>query len=67
MRIRLLPLLFLMSSFSMADETRKVLFDFVGADAAREWQTVNDGVLKVRPKGRSRWYWIGLEWGAWAE
>jgi len=29
----------------MADDTLKVLFDFTGADAAREWQTVNDGVM----------------------
>ena len=29
----------------MDDDTLKVLFDFTGADAAKEWQTVNDGVM----------------------
>jgi monofunctional biosynthetic peptidoglycan transglycosylase len=29
----------------MADDTTKLLFDFTGADAAKEWQTVNDGVM----------------------
>jgi hypothetical protein len=28
-------------------EATKVLFDFTGADAAKEWQTINDGVMKV--------------------
>ena len=40
-----LPLLILMGSFVMADDTPIVLFDFTGADAAKEWQTVNDGVM----------------------
>jgi len=35
----------LMGSFVMAEDTLKVLFDFTGADAAKEWQTVNDGVM----------------------
>lgn len=30
---------------TMADDTRRVLFDFAGADAAKQWQTVNDGVM----------------------
>jgi monofunctional biosynthetic peptidoglycan transglycosylase len=29
----------------MAEDTRIVLFDFAGADAAEEWQAVNDGVM----------------------
>ena len=28
----------------MSDDTPRVLFEFTGADAAKEWQTVNDGV-----------------------
>ena len=34
-----------MGPFVMDDDTLKVLFDFTGADAAKEWQTVNDGVM----------------------
>ena len=29
----------------MAEDTRMVLFDFAGTDAAEEWQAVNDGVM----------------------
>ncbi len=29
----------------MAGDTTKLLFEFTGADAAKEWQTVNDGVM----------------------
>jgi hypothetical protein len=32
-----LPLLILMGSFVMAEETPQTLFDFTGADVAREW------------------------------
>ena len=38
-------LLFVLGSSLMADDTPKVLFDFTGADAAKEWQTINDGVM----------------------
>jgi hypothetical protein len=38
-------LLFALGSSLMADDSPKVLFDFSGADAAKEWQTVNDGVM----------------------
>jgi len=38
-------LVLLMGSFVMADDKPIVLFDFTGADAAKEWQTVNDGVM----------------------
>ncbi len=38
-------LLFLLGTSFMADDTLRILFDFNGADAAKEWQTVNDGVM----------------------
>jgi len=36
----------------MADDTPIVLFDFTGADAAKEWQTVNDGVMGGISEGK---------------
>jgi NADH dehydrogenase [ubiquinone] 1 alpha subcomplex assembly factor 1 len=36
----------------MAGDTPKVLFDFAGADAAKEWQTINDGVMGGLPEGK---------------
>lgn len=36
---------YLMVTTVMADDTLQPLFDFTGADAAKEWQTVNDGVM----------------------
>lgn len=36
----------------MAEEKPRTLFDFAGADAAREWQTVNDGVMGGVSDGR---------------
>jgi monofunctional biosynthetic peptidoglycan transglycosylase len=36
----------------MADDTPKVLFDFTGADAAKEWQTINDGVMGGVSEGK---------------
>ena len=47
-----LPLLFLMGSFVMAEETPTPLFDFTGADAAKDWQTVNDGVMGGVSEGK---------------
>ena len=38
-------LAYLMVTTAMADDTLLTLFDFTGADAAKEWQTVNDGVM----------------------
>lgn len=38
----------------MADDTLQTLFDFTGADAAMEWQTVNDGVMGGVSEGRFR-------------
>jgi NADH dehydrogenase [ubiquinone] 1 alpha subcomplex assembly factor 1 len=36
----------------MAGDTPKVLFDFAGADAAKEWQTINDGVMGGLSEGK---------------
>ena len=47
-----LPLLILMGSFVMADDTPKALFDFTGADAAKDWQAVNDGVMGGVSEGK---------------
>jgi NADH dehydrogenase [ubiquinone] 1 alpha subcomplex assembly factor 1 len=44
-RILALPLLILMGSLVMADDKPRVLFNFTSPDAAKEWQTVNDGVM----------------------
>jgi monofunctional biosynthetic peptidoglycan transglycosylase len=35
----------LMGSFVVAEDTPQTVFDFTGADAAQEWQNVNDGVM----------------------
>ena len=32
-------------AFTMAADTMQSLFEFAGADSAKEWQTVNDGVM----------------------
>ena len=37
--------LILTGSFVMAAEVRQLLFAFPGADSAKEWQTINDGVM----------------------
>ena len=47
-----LPLLILMGSFVMAEDTPQALFDFTGADAAKDWQTVNDGVMGGVSEGK---------------
>jgi monofunctional biosynthetic peptidoglycan transglycosylase len=39
-------------SFLMADDAPKVLIDFTGADAAKEWQTINDGVMGGVSEGK---------------
>ncbi|MCE9533999.1 MAG: CIA30 family protein [Planctomycetes bacterium] len=41
------PLLFLMGS-----DTPQPLFDYTGADAAKAWQTVNDGVMGGVSEGK---------------
>lgn len=45
-------LLFALGSSLMADDTPKALFDFTGADAAKEWQTINDGVMGGVSEGK---------------
>lgn len=47
-----LPLLLLMGSFVMAEDKPHILFDFTGADAAKEWQNVNDGVMGGVSEGK---------------
>ena len=47
-----LPLLILLGSFVMAEEKPEVLFDFTNPDAAKEWQTVNDGVMGGVSEGK---------------
>ncbi len=47
-----LPLLILMGSFVMAEDTPQTLFDFTVADAANEWQSVNDGVMGGVSEGK---------------
>ena len=42
----------LTGSMVMADEPLKVLFDFTGVDAAKEWQAVNDGVMGGVSEGK---------------
>jgi NADH dehydrogenase [ubiquinone] 1 alpha subcomplex assembly factor 1 len=49
-----LPLLILMGSLVMAEEKPEVLFDFTNPDAAKEWQTVNDGVMGGVSEGKLR-------------
>jgi NADH dehydrogenase [ubiquinone] 1 alpha subcomplex assembly factor 1 len=44
----------LMGSLVMADDKLLTLFDFTGADAAKEWQTVNDGVMGGVSEGKFR-------------
>lgn len=49
-----LPLMILAGSFGMAEETPQTLFDFTRAEAAKEWQTVNDRVMGGVSEGRFR-------------
>ena len=41
-----------MVTTAMADDKPQVLFEFTGADAAKEWQTVNDGVMGGVSEGK---------------
>lgn len=43
--------LFLVTT-AMADDKPQVLFEFAGVDAAKEWQTVNDGVMGGVSEGK---------------
>ena len=47
-----MPLLILMGPFVMLVDTPQPLFDFTGADAERDWQAVNDGVMSGVSEGR---------------
>lgn len=47
-----LSLLFL-GTIAMAEKTFGVLFDFTGADALQNWQTVNDGVMGGVSEGKA--------------
>lgn len=51
-KMLVLPLLILMGSFVMAEDTLIPLFDFTEADAAKQWQTVNDGVMGGVSEGK---------------
>ena len=42
----------LMGSFVMAEDSPQTLFDFTGADAAKVWQNVNDGVMGGVSEGK---------------
>lgn len=44
--------LLLIGASVMAAEKPRALFEFTGADAARDWQTVNDGVMGGVSEGR---------------
>lgn len=52
LKMLMVPLLVLVGSFVMADDTSQTLFDFTGADVAKEWQTVNDGVMGGVSQGK---------------
>ncbi len=41
-----------MVTTAMADDKPQVLFEFTGADASKEWQTVNDGVMGGVSEGK---------------
>ncbi|MBX3448651.1 MAG: hypothetical protein KF777_03780 [Planctomycetaceae bacterium] len=47
-----LPLLILMGAFVMAEDKPQSLFEFTGADAAKDWQPVNDGVVGDVSEGK---------------
>lgn len=51
-QIPALSLLVLMGSSLMAEDTPRTLFDFTGADAVKEWQAVNDGVMGGVSEGK---------------
>ena len=47
-------ILFVAGLIVMADDTLNVLFEFTGADAVKEWQTINDGVMGGVSEGKVR-------------
>jgi NADH dehydrogenase [ubiquinone] 1 alpha subcomplex assembly factor 1 len=52
--LALLMVTTVMVTTAMAEETLILLFDFTTADAASEWQTVNDGVMGGVSEGKFR-------------
>jgi len=46
--------LFLYPGRALSDERERILFEFDNTDAAKPWQTVNDGVMGGRSDGRFR-------------
>ena len=50
----LVVVLFVCSSAFAAEKQSRSLFDFANANAANQWQTVNDGVMGGRSDGRFR-------------
>lgn len=50
--LAVLLFVFTFSSQLMAEDTERVLFSFAQADAAEQWQCVNDGVMGGRSEGR---------------
>ena len=53
-KILALILLILMGAFVKADDAPHKLFNFTVADAAKEWQAVNDGVMGGISEGTFR-------------
>ena len=47
-----MPLLILMGPFVMLVDTPQPLFDFTGADGAKDWKAVNDGVMGGVSEGK---------------
>src|SRR6476646_2092127 len=45
-------ILLVFGSFVMAEDTPQTLFDFTGADAVKDWQTINDGVMGGVSEGK---------------
>ena len=58
-RVLALSLLLSLGSLVMANETTEVLFDFSGAEPAKGWQTVNDGVMGGVSEGKFKITIIG--------
>ena len=53
-KVLALALTILMGSLAMADDNPRILFEFASPDAAKPWQTVNDGVMGGVSEGKLR-------------
>jgi monofunctional biosynthetic peptidoglycan transglycosylase len=51
-RSTLVLLLLFLGTFALAEDSQNLLFDFTGPDAAKQWQTVNDGVMGGVSEGK---------------